>query len=158
QQRRGEGPAGQAGQVGGDLAGALDGLEGGGDQAAAVGGHGGAGVEQGDQRGDVLGFPGPFEGADDGGLAGWGGCGGGGGAGAGGGAGGGGQVGAGGGGAAGDGGDVGEGVAEHVVQDERDPLCGGHRLQRDQERHGDRLIQCDPVGRVGAAGGRGAGP
>ena len=43
------------------------------------------------------------------------------------------------------------GVAEDVVQDERDPLGRGHRLEHDQERHVDRLVEGDPVGRVGAA-------
>ena len=46
-------------------------------------------------------------------------------------------------------GDFGERVAEHVVQDERDPLGRGHRFEHDQEGHADRLIQGDPVGRVG---------
>ena len=43
----------------------------------------------------------------------------------------------------------GEGVAEHVVQDERDALGRSHRFEHDQEGHADRLIQGDPVGRVG---------
>ena len=61
---------GEVGQVAGDLAGAFDGVRGGGGQAAAVGGDGGVGVEQGDEGGDVAGLPGVFEVADDGGLAG----------------------------------------------------------------------------------------
>jgi hypothetical protein len=52
-------------------------------------------------------------------------------------------------GAADDRGDLGERVAEHVVQDERDPLGRGHRLEDDQERHVYRLVEGDPVGRVG---------
>jgi len=36
------------------------------------------------------------------------------------------------------------------VQHERDPLGRGQRLQHDQQRHADRLVERDPVGRVGA--------
>ena len=46
-------------------------------------------------------------------------------------------------------GHFGEGVAEDVVQDERDALGRGHRLEHDEEGHVDRLIEGDPVGRVG---------
>src|SRR3989442_1360432 len=67
---------GEVGQVAGDLLGAFDGVQGGGGQAAAVGGDGGVGVEQGDEGGDVTGLPCVFEVADDGGLAGGGGRGG----------------------------------------------------------------------------------
>ena len=45
-------------------------------------------------------------------------------------------------------GHVGERVAEDVVQDECDALGRGHRVEHDQERHADRLIEGDPVGRV----------
>src|SRR4029077_16794856 len=72
----------------------------------------------------------------------------GGGGGADGGAAGGGQLAAGGRGAADDAGDLGEWIAEHVVQDERDTLGGGHRFEHDQERHGDRLVEGDAVGGV----------
>jgi hypothetical protein len=58
------------------------------------------------------------------------------------------------GGTAGDLGDVGEGVAEDVVQDERDALGRGHRFEHDQEGHVDRLIQGDAVGRVGGGAAR----
>ena len=34
------------------------------------------------------------------------------------------------------------------MQHERDALGRGHRLEHDEERHADRLIQGDPVGRV----------
>ena len=54
----------------GDLLGPLDRLEEGNGEAAAVGGGGGVGVEQADQRVDVLGFPRPLERPDDAGLAG----------------------------------------------------------------------------------------
>ena len=64
----------------------------------------------------------------------------------------GGQLAAGGRGPADDLGHVGERVAEDVMQHERDPLGRGHRLQHDQEGHADRLVEGDPVGRVG--GGR----
>ncbi len=57
---------------------------------------------------------------------------------------------------AGDLGDVGEGKAEDVVQDERDPLGRRHRVQHDQERHADRLVQGDPVRRVRGAVDRAA--
>ena len=46
-------------------------------------------------------------------------------------------------------GHFGEGVAEDVVQDERDALGRGHRLEHDEEGHADRLVEGDPVGRVG---------
>jgi hypothetical protein len=39
-----------------------------------------------------------------------------------------------------------EGVAEDVVQDERDALGRCHRFEHDREGHADRLIQGDPVG------------
>jgi hypothetical protein len=42
----------------------------------------------------------------------------------------------------------GEGVAEDIVQDERDPLRRGHRFQHDKEGHVDRLVEGDSVGRV----------
>ena len=54
-------------------------------------------------------------------------------------------------------GDLGERVAEDVVQDERDPLGRRHRVEHDQERHVDRLVEGDPVGRVGGAVRRPAG-
>ena len=57
-------------------------------------------------------------------------------------------------GAADDLGHFGEGVAEDVVQDERDALGRGHRFEHDQERHADRLIEGDPVGRVGRGAAR----
>ena len=44
--------------------------------------------------------------------------------------------------------DLDEGVAEDVVEDERDPLGRGHRLEHDQERHADRLVEGDAVSRV----------
>jgi len=53
-----------------DLLAAFDGVQEGGDEAAAVGDGRGAGVEQADQGVDVLGFPGLLEGPDDAGLAG----------------------------------------------------------------------------------------
>ena len=74
-------------------------------------------------------------------------------------AGGGGQLAAGRRGAADDLGHFGEGVAEDVVQDERDALGRGHRVEHDEEGHVDRLIEGDPVGRVGrGAAGPPAGP
>ena len=45
-------------------------------------------------------------------------------------------------------GHLGEGVAEDVVQDERDALGRGHRFEHDEEGHVDRLVEGDPVGRV----------
>jgi hypothetical protein len=54
------------------------------------------------------------------------------------------------GGAADDPGDFGEGVAEDVVEDERDALGRGHRFEHDQEGHAHRLVEGDPVGRVAA--------
>jgi hypothetical protein len=56
--------------------------------------------------------------------------------------------------APGDLGDLGEGITEDVVQDERHALGRGHRLKHDQEGHADRLIQGDPVSRVGAGPAR----
>jgi hypothetical protein len=53
---------------------------------------------------------------------------------------------------------LGEGVAEDVVQDERDALGRCHRLQHDEERHVDRLVEGDPVGRIAGPGRRDAGP
>ena len=88
-----------------------------------------------------------LEGPDDAGLPGWGGRGGLRGADAA--AGRGGQLAAGRRGTADDLGHLGEGVAEHIVQDERDALGRGHRFEHDQESHADRLVQGDPVGRVG---------
>ena len=38
----------------------------------------------------------------------------------------------------------GEGVAEDVVQDERDALGRGHGFEHDQEGHADRLVEGDP--------------
>src|SRR6185437_3377534 len=148
--------ADQAGQVAGDLLGAFDRMQGRGDQAAAVGGDGGVGVEQPDEGGDVLGLPGVLEVADDGGLAGGGSRRGVGGTDAA--AAGGGQLAAGGRGAADDAGDLGEGIAEDVVQDKRDAFGGGHRLEHDQERHGDRLVEGDAVGGVGRGAGAAADP
>jgi hypothetical protein len=118
---------GEIGQVAGDLLGALDGVQRGGGPPAAVGGNGGTGVEQGDEGGDIAGLPGGFEVADDGGLAGGGGRTGVGGADAA--AAGGGQLAAGGRGAADDAGDLGEGIAEDVVQDERDALGRGSSIR-----------------------------
>ena len=57
-------------------------------------------------------------------------------------------------GAADDLGHFGEGVAEDVVQDERDALGRGHRFEHDEEGHADRLIQGDPVGRVDSGAAR----
>jgi hypothetical protein len=34
------------------------------------------------------------------------------------------------------------------VQDERDALGRSHRFEHDEEGHGDRLVEGDPVGRV----------
>jgi len=56
---------------------------------------------------------------------------------------------------AGDLGHFGEGVAEDVVQDERDALGRGYRVEHHQEGHADRLVQGDVVGRVGRSA---AGP
>src|ERR1700691_373800 len=54
---------------------------------------------------------------------------------------------------------LGEGVAEDIVQNERDALGRGHRFEHDQERHADRLVEGDPVGRVGRDASRpAAGP
>ena len=61
-------------------------------------------------------------------------------------------------GAASDLGYFGEGVAEDVVEDQCDALGRGHRFERDEERHADRLIQGDLVGRVGRGAPRAAGP
>src|SRR6185437_14145397 len=55
---------------------------------------------------------------------------------------------------AGDLGYLGEGVAEDVVQDERDALGRGQRLEHDEERHADRLVEGDPVGGVDDGGVR----
>lgn len=52
-------------------------------------------------------------------------------------------------GAADDRGHLGEGVAEHVVQDEGDPFGRGHRFEDHEQGHVDRLVEGDPVGRVG---------
>src|SRR5262249_6641515 len=142
--------------VAGNLLGAFDGVQGGGGPAATVGGDGRIGVEQGNESGDIAGLPCGFELADDGGLAGGGGRGGMGGADAA--AAGGGQLPGGGRGAADDAGDLGEGIAEDVVQDERDALSGGHRLEHDQERHGDRLVEGDAVGGVGRGARAAADP
>ena len=51
-------------------------------------------------------------------------------------------------------GHLGEGVAEDVVQDERDALGRGHRFEHDEEGHVDRLVEGDPVGRVGGGAAR----
>ena len=51
-------------------------------------------------------------------------------------------------------GHFGEGVAEDVVQDERDALGRGHRFEHDEEGHVDRLVEGDPVGRVGSGAAR----
>src|SRR4029077_19208633 len=106
---------------------AFDRMQGRGDQAAAVGGDGGVGVEQADEGGGVGGLPGVLKAAEDGGLAGGGGRRGVGGADAA--PAGGGQLAAGGRGAADDAGDLGEGVAGEVVQDKSDPLGGGRVTQ-----------------------------
>ena len=45
-------------------------------------------------------------------------------------------------------GHFGEGVAEDIVQDERDALGRGHRFEHDEEGHVDRLVEGDSVGRV----------
>jgi hypothetical protein len=119
-------------------------VEHGGDQTAAVRGEGRAGVQQPDQGGDVPGLPGVLEVADQTGVVdgrwrgradaapGRGG-----------------ELTARGRGAAGDLGHLVEGVAEDVVQDERYALGRRHRLERNEERHADRLVQGDAVGRVG---------
>ena len=136
-----------------DLLGAFDGAQEGDGEAAAVGDRRGVGVEQADEGVDVLGFPGLLEVPDDVGLPGGRGRGSLRGADAA--AGGGGQLAAGRRGAADDLGHLGEGVAEDVVQDERDALGRGHRVEHDEEGHADRLVQGDPVGRVGGgAAGR----
>ena len=57
-------------------------------------------------------------------------------------------------GAADDLGHFGEGVAEDVVQDERDALGRGHRFEHDEEGHVDRLVEGDPVGRVDGGAAR----
>jgi hypothetical protein len=140
-------PAGDIDQVVRHLLAAFDRVERGADQAAAVGDHRGARVQQADERVDVPGFPGLLEVSDQAGLPrgrsrgrlggadaaarGRG------------------QLAAGRRGPAGDLGYFGEGVAEDVVQDERDALGRGHRFEHDEKGHGDRLIQRDPVGRVG---------
>src|SRR6185312_1912317 len=121
---------GQVGQVAGDLLGALDRFQRGGGEPAAVRGERDVRVEQRDERGDVVGLPGVLELAYDGELP------------VGGGrrgpgvadpaASGGGKLPARGRGAADDAGDLAEGVAEDVVQDERDALGRGHRLQHDE--------------------------
>src|SRR5712691_1739669 len=141
-------PAGEIEGIARDLLGALDRADRGADQATAVGDRGCAGVEQADEGADVPGFPGLLEGPDDAGALGYGGRG---------------RLGcadaaAGRGGQlagclrrpADDAGHVREGVAEDVVEDERDPLGRGHRVEHDQEGHADRLVQRDPVGRVAA--------
>src|SRR5207248_5020098 len=63
-------PAGEVGQVAGHLLAAFDGNKRGGDQAAAVGDHGGTGVQQADEGFDVLGLPGLLEVPDEAGLPG----------------------------------------------------------------------------------------
>src|ERR1700689_2291994 len=63
-------PADEIGVGARDLLAAVDRLEHGADQAAAVGDRGGAGVEQADEGADVSGFPGLFEVPDDTGLPG----------------------------------------------------------------------------------------
>ncbi len=66
-------PFGQVDNVARDLLAALDRVQRGGGEAAAVGGHGGAGVEEPDEGADVLGCPGLLEVPDDGRPAGpWG--------------------------------------------------------------------------------------
>jgi hypothetical protein len=65
--------AGDLDQVARDLLAAFDRAERGADQAAAVGGHGGAGVEDADQGVDVLGLPCVLEVPDEAGLPGRGG-------------------------------------------------------------------------------------
>jgi hypothetical protein len=45
-------------------------------------------------------------------------------------------------------GHFGEGVAEDVVQGERDALGRRHRFEHDEEGHVDRLVEGDSVGRV----------
>jgi hypothetical protein len=115
-------PAGDFDPGARDLLAAFDGAQEGNGEAAAVGDRRGVGVEEADQGVDVLRFPGLLEGPDDVGLPGWGGRGGLRGADAA--AGRGGQLAAGRRGTADDLGHLGEGVAEHIVQDERDALAG----------------------------------
>jgi hypothetical protein len=45
-------------------------------------------------------------------------------------------------------------VAEDIVKDERDALCRGHRIEHDEERHIDRLVEGDAVRRVDDATAR----
>jgi hypothetical protein len=118
-----------------------------GNAASAVRDHRGVGIEQADEGADVLGFPRLLEVPDNVGLLGGGGRGSGrradsvAGRGR--------QLAACRRGAADDRGYFGEGVAEDVVEDERDALGWGHRFEHDQKRHADRLIEGDPVGWVG---------
>jgi hypothetical protein len=70
QERQARHRAGDVDGVAGDLLGAFGWVEGGGDESAAVADRRGAGIEQADERTDVLGFPCLFEGPDDGGLPG----------------------------------------------------------------------------------------
>jgi hypothetical protein len=51
-----------------------------------------------------------------------------------------------------------KGVAEDVVQDQCDALGRGHRFERDEERHADRVIRGELVGRVSRGALRAAGP
>jgi MFS family permease len=130
-----------------DFLGAFDRVQDGRDHSAAVAGRRGVRGQQADEGVDVPSLPGLLEGPDDAGLVGGRGRGsprvadaa----------AGRGGQLTAGRRGPADDLGHFSEGVGEDVVQDERDALGRGHRVEHDQERHADRLIQGDPVGRVG---------
>ena len=69
-------PAGDIDDVACDLLAAFDRAQRGADQAAAVGDHRGAGVQQADEGADVPRFPGLLEVPDDGGLPGRGGRGG----------------------------------------------------------------------------------
>ncbi len=133
-----------------DLLAAFDRAQEGYGETAAVCDRRGVGVEQADQGVDVLGFPCLLEGPDDLGLPGGRARGGLRGADATPGRGG--QLAACRRGTADDLGHLGEGVAEDVVQDERDALSRGHRVEHDQESHVDRLVQGDPVGGVGQDG------
>jgi hypothetical protein len=151
----GRGAAGEFDPGAGDLHAAADRIPEGGGPAAAVGGRGGVRVQQADQGLDVLAGPGLLEGTDDAGLlrgrdrrglrrveAMTGG---------------GRQLAARRRGTADDPGHLGKGVAENIVEDERDPFGRGHRVEHDQERHADRLVQGHPVGGVGGSGARLAG-
>jgi hypothetical protein len=135
-----------------DLLAAFDRAEHGADEAATVARRGGVGVEEADEGVDVPGLHRLLEVPDEAGLAG---CRGRGrlrGANAA--AGRGGQLAACRRGPADDLGHFAEGVAEDIMQDERNALGRGHRFEHNEEGHADRLIQGDPVGPVGRTAAR----